>query len=101
MAEQPELVHVLQKKRNLMRTINYSRSKTRPKNPTTLDFDMDITLMPSDLLKNDIRVGNKRHLLFMTETMNTLLQSIGMVRLKLSKNPSIKCSLFMYNYNYN
>jgi hypothetical protein len=53
--------------RNLARAGNRARQKHRPKDPVTLDFDLDENYIPENFLRKDIRKHHQRHLLFATD----------------------------------
>ena len=48
-----------------IRQANKRRQGSRPANPTTLDFDIQHDTLPDGFLQKDIRVGNRRHLMFL------------------------------------
>jgi hypothetical protein len=51
---------------NLARAGNRARAKVRPLHPTDLFFEIQHDALPKDFFVGDIRVGNKRHLMFAT-----------------------------------
>ena len=57
----------------LARAANCHRQKKRPQEPTSLDFDLSEDHIPEDFLKADVKVDGRRHLVFATENMVTLL----------------------------
>ena len=57
----------------LARAANRHRQKKRPQEPTSLDFDLSEDHIPEDFLKADVKVDGRRHLVFATENMVTLL----------------------------
>ena len=59
---------------NLARCANRKRAALRPPNLLDLFFKMDNEFIPSDVLKFDIRVGIKRHLVFATKEQLNMLQ---------------------------
>ena len=61
-------------KKNLISTINYARTKSRSKEPVDLNFTIDINNIPPHLLCDDIRVGENRHIIFMTASMKSLVR---------------------------
>jgi hypothetical protein len=56
-----------------MRIANRRREKARPKNPETLDFALDNKFIPDGFLKADIKVKERRHIMFATDDMLSLL----------------------------
>lgn len=65
----------LPKMTSIQRAVNRRREKTRPRHPSTLDFDIQEESVPDDFLRADINVGARRHLFFATTLMLTLLTS--------------------------
>lgn len=63
----------LPKLHNLTRMANYTREKLRPEEPHDLDFSYDHDFIP-DFLVGDVRVNDKRHLLFATEQQLDILK---------------------------
>ena len=59
----------------LCNTVNRFRSKDRPGHINNLDFVLNHAHIPNNFLRHDIRVGNNRHLIFMTEYQITLLKN--------------------------
>ena len=58
---------------NLVRQANRKRQKSRPVEPKDLEFELNHEYIPGGFLQADIKVGSKRHLIFSTEQMLTLL----------------------------
>lgn len=58
---------------NLARQANRKRQKARPDEPTDLDFELDPQHIPANFLKGDVKVGDRRHLVFSTPKMLALL----------------------------
>ncbi|XP_028408207.1 uncharacterized protein LOC114530782 [Dendronephthya gigantea] len=59
---------------NLARQANRKRQKTRPQEPTDLEFEVDERHIPDDFLQADVKVGGRRHLIFSTPEMIALLK---------------------------
>lgn len=57
----------------LARAANRQRQKTRPRHPTTLDFELNLDYIPEDFCIADIHVGSRRHLMFATPNQLELL----------------------------
>ena len=57
----------------LARAANRHRQKMRPAEPTDLEFEMQEELIPADFLKSDVKVDEKRHLVFATQNMLNLM----------------------------
>lgn len=51
----------------LARTANRHRQKLRPKEPATLDFDIDIGFLGENFILDDIRVDDQRHIVMATQ----------------------------------
>ena len=51
----------------LARTANRLRQSTRPKDPVDLEFEIDHSNIPADFLKADIKVRERRHIMFATD----------------------------------
>ena len=64
----------LPKMSSLVRMANKSRQADRPTNPTTLNFNIQQEAIPDDFLKADLQVGQRRHLIFYTATLMSLLR---------------------------
>ncbi|WAR20052.1 hypothetical protein MAR_001890 [Mya arenaria] len=62
---------------NLMRRVNRSRQKVRPKDPTSLDFEVDTDYLLESFFIGDVRVGDERHLMFSTPSQ---LKFLGQAR---------------------
>ncbi|WAQ93447.1 hypothetical protein MAR_005918, partial [Mya arenaria] len=62
---------------NLLRRVNRSRQKVRPKDPTSLDFEVDTDYLQESFFIGDVRVGDERHLMFSTPSQ---LQFLGQAR---------------------
>lgn len=58
---------------NLARQANRTRQKFRPKDPSDLDFEIDQHHIPQNFLQADVKVRNRRHLVFSTPEMLSLL----------------------------
>ena len=49
----------------------HQANRLRPQDPTTLDFDVDTSFIPSNFFKQDVKVKQQRHLIFaMNEAMS-------------------------------
>ena len=59
---------------NLARQANRKRQKTRPQDPTDLEFELDQRHLPENFLQADVRVRDQRHLVFSTPGMVSLLK---------------------------
>jgi hypothetical protein len=59
----------------MVRTANRRREKTRPKHPTTLDFNLDHDHIPEEFLIGYVRVKERRHLLLSTQDMLFLVKN--------------------------
>ena len=57
---------------NLTRQANRRRQKDRPNNPVDLDFEVNLRHIPDGFLQADVRVGDRRHLVFSTQHMSLL-----------------------------
>jgi hypothetical protein len=64
----------LPKHASLVRMANKRRQGSRPANPTTLDFDLQENAIPDNFMQGDLHVGNKRHFIFFTATLLSLLR---------------------------
>ena len=58
---------------NLARQANRRRQKDRPVEPTNLDLIVNEEHIPDDFLQADVRVGERRHLVFATPSQLNLL----------------------------
>ncbi|KAK3866430.1 hypothetical protein Pcinc_028037 [Petrolisthes cinctipes] len=58
---------------NLIRSVNYQRRAARPKDPSSLEFELNESAIPQGFLQADIFIAGKRHLIFTTPTMASLL----------------------------
>ena len=63
---------------NLARQANRKRQKTRPNDPTNLEFEIDTRHIPENFLQADVKVGDRRHLVFSTPEMLSLLSRAKM-----------------------
>ena len=59
----------------LTRTANRLRQKSRSRDPTDLTYDIDELQLDPNFFRRDIKVGEKRHLLFANRSQLELLQS--------------------------
>lgn len=66
-------LHIMPSIRNLSRAANHHRRRLRPKEPTTLSFDLDREYIQADFIIDDIKSGQQRHLLFASSHMLSLL----------------------------
>ena len=57
----------LPKPQCIARQANRKRQKLRPKDPTDLEFDLDENHLPAGVFREDVRVCDRRHLIFATE----------------------------------
>lgn len=57
----------------LARAANRHRQKSRPEEPSNLDFELNEDHVPGDFLRSDVKVDGRRHLVFATENMLNLL----------------------------
>lgn len=53
----------------LARAANRHRQRMRPAEPTDLEFEISEDHIPADFLKSDVKVDERRHLIFATENM--------------------------------
>ncbi|XP_022092139.1 importin-4-like [Acanthaster planci] len=60
-------------KRNLTRTANRARQKQYPPHPTNLDFVFQHDAIPKDFFRREVKIRNKRHLVFSTTNQQFLL----------------------------
>ena len=67
------LLPTLPKLDNLAKQANHKRRKCRPRHPVDLLFDIDQEHLPEDFLQGDVAVDGRRHLVFATIAMLTLL----------------------------
>ncbi len=58
---------------NLARAANRHRAAKRPKDPVDLDFELDERSIPPGFLVDDVRVDERRHLVFATQKQLELL----------------------------
>ncbi|XP_035663387.1 uncharacterized protein LOC118407075 [Branchiostoma floridae] len=58
---------------NLIRMANRNREKLRPKDPTTMDFELNHDYVPAGFLRGDVWCGERRHLVFASDKQLTLL----------------------------
>lgn len=66
----------LPKPDNLSRAANLHRQKFRPKDPVTLDFEIERDFIGEDFLLDDIRIDSQRHIIFGTsEQLQQLRQA--------------------------
>lgn len=63
----------LPSKKNLAQQTNYKRQKTRPDNPTDLDFVMQEDHLADGFLQQDVRIDQNRHIILATTHMKTML----------------------------
>ena len=52
---------------HLARAANRVRQQLRPKEPTSLEFDLEEDHIPDDFLRADVHVRDRQHLIFATE----------------------------------
>jgi hypothetical protein len=60
---------------NLARAANRYRQKSRPQDPTSLEFEIDTTFIAEDFFRADVKVDDRRHLVFASEKMIQLLSN--------------------------
>jgi len=58
---------------NLARYGNRARESRRPKNPTSIDFEIDYTFVPDNFVRRDIKTKSSRHVLMATDNGLKLL----------------------------
>ena len=58
---------------HLARRANRKRAAVRPRNPDDLQFLISNENIPDDILRGDVSVGERRHILFATDRMLELL----------------------------
>ena len=58
---------------NLARTANRARQAIRPQDPVDLDFEVNMDYIPGNFLRGDIKVDERRHLIFATDQMLNIL----------------------------
>ena len=58
---------------NLARAANRRRQQTRPRHPTSLDFEISDQHIPEGFLQADVMAGERRHLVFASDSMLELL----------------------------
>ncbi|KAI8508520.1 hypothetical protein Bbelb_136190 [Branchiostoma belcheri] len=68
-APNPELPRIS----NLMRMANRSRETLRPKDPTSLEFEVNAEHVPPGFLRADVWAGDHRHLVFANDKQLALL----------------------------
>ena len=73
-ATSTEPLPAIRKPEYLARCANCHRQKKRPAEPVDLDFDLSEDHLPAGFLKSDIKVDDRRHLVFATENMVNLLK---------------------------
>ena len=64
---------------NLARQANRKRQKTHPNEPTNLEFEIDTCHIPENFLQADVKVGDRRHLVFSTPEMLSSFTSQNVV----------------------
>ena len=57
----------------LIHNANYARRKQRPRHPVDLDFDLDHAFVPDGFLRSDVKLNNRRHLIFASDEQLKLL----------------------------
>ena len=67
------MVHHIPKRRRFMAMVNDARREDRPRDPTTINFDLDIDQLPDQFIKADIQANGARHIVLMTDAMLELL----------------------------
>jgi hypothetical protein len=50
-----------------------AREKVRPRDPRDLDFELATDFIPDNFLRDDVKVDNKRHLVFVSDRMISVL----------------------------
>ncbi|XP_076047284.1 uncharacterized protein LOC143028802 [Oratosquilla oratoria] len=65
----------LPKADNLTRATNRFRQKNRPKDPKDLEFELQNDHIPVEFLKGDVKVKDRRHLIFSTNEQLNLLRN--------------------------
>ena len=58
---------------NIARRVNHHRKILRPRDPQTLDFEIDYNHVEAGLVKGDIRVEQKRHIILSSDYQIELL----------------------------
>ena len=72
--EDGEICTAMPKPLSLAKRGNRARQKLRPAAPTTRNFVLDSSYIPADFLRDDIKVDDRRHLVFATDTQLSLLK---------------------------
>lgn len=62
---------------HVIRRANRARERNRPDEPKDMDFELDQAAMPDGFLRGDIRVEDRRHLIFATDNQ---LDTLGCAR---------------------
>ncbi|CAG2216714.1 unnamed protein product [Mytilus edulis] len=60
---------------NLQTSTNRLREKSRPKDPTDLNFEINYDFLPENFFKKDVVVDSNRHLIFATDSQLDVLSS--------------------------
>lgn len=56
-----------------VRNANRVRQRARPDEPRDLDFDLDMDHVPPNFFRKDVKVGERRHLIFASDEQLRLL----------------------------
>ncbi|MEE4247247.1 MAG: hypothetical protein V2I33_17680 [Kangiellaceae bacterium] len=60
---------------NVARNTNRYRQKGQPKHPTELEFELDLTVLPSAFLIGDVFASSRRHLIFANAEQLSVLRT--------------------------
>ena len=58
---------------NLTRAANRARQAIQPQDPVDLDFEVNMDYIPGSFLRGNIKVDERRHLIFVTDQMLNIL----------------------------
>ena len=73
-ANSTEPLPALKNPEYLARAANWHRQKKRPAEPLDLDFEINGDHLPAGFLQSDLKVDGRRHLVFATKNMLSLLK---------------------------
>ncbi|CAG2186440.1 unnamed protein product [Mytilus edulis] len=88
---------------NLQTSTNRLREKSRPKDPTDLNFEINYDFLPENFFKKDVVVDSNRHLIFATDSQLDVLSSAKVWYMDatfkiISKHHSTRC--FRYTHSF-